>query len=97
MLSWLLLILVLAFFIVLGTWFWGTVFGRGEVLPPLDPSTVTEHNRRVLEDGDLDDLRFEIVPRGYRPEQVDEVILTLRTRLAEAEKMASHRLSTKKD
>lgn len=85
MASWILLIIVLLVFIVLGTWFWGTVFGRGEVLEPIDdPVTVREDNRRAVAESRRGDIRFELVTRGYRPEQVDDVIADLVRQLEQA-------------
>lgn len=85
MLTWILLIVLLAALVVLGTFFWGKVFGRGEVLPPLDePETVIEDNRRRVGAGQVDEIRFELVPRGYRPEQVDDVIEHLTWQINEA-------------
>lgn len=95
MLSWLLLIVLLAAFVVLGIWIWGNVFGRGEVLEPLDPQQTIEANRRAVGSGTIDDVRFDLVPRGYRPEQVDDVIAHLQWRVREAEDRLS-RLSPDK-
>lgn len=93
MVSWLLLILMLIAFIVLGTWAWGVLFGRGEVLEPVrDRAALEEANRAAVADGRVDDLRFELVPRGYRPEQVDAVIAEFTEQLAQA-----RRLSEKND
>ena len=36
MLSWIMLLLVLFSLTVIGTWVWGSIFGRGEVMHPLD-------------------------------------------------------------
>lgn len=86
MLSWILLLLVLAAFVVLGTWFFGTIFGRGEILEPMeDPAAVADKNRSLIEEGRVDDIRFELTFRGYRPEHVDAVIDDLKTRLELAE------------
>ncbi|HHU68412.1 hypothetical protein [Corynebacterium sp.] len=95
MLSWLLLIVLSAAFVVLGVWFWGSVFGRGELLEPLDPQETLEANRHAVGSGRIDDVQFELVPRGYRPEQVDDVISHLTWRLREAEDTLS-RLSSEK-
>ncbi|RNE48464.1 DivIVA domain-containing protein [Corynebacterium alimapuense] len=85
MLTWILLIVVLAAFVVLGTWFWGRVFGRAEVLPPIeDQQKLIENNRESIATGDLDSVRFEVVPRGYRPEQVDDVIAHLSWQIEQA-------------
>lgn len=95
MLSWLLLIVLLAAFVVLGIWFWGSVFGRGEVLEPLDPQETIEANRHAVGSGSLDEVQFDLVPRGYRPEQVDDVIAHLSWRLQQSEEKLS-RLSPDK-
>lgn len=98
MLSWILLILVLAALVAVGTWMWGTVFGRGEVLPPIgDAAVVREANRQAVADGDLGAVTFELVPRGYRPEQVDEVIAHLAWELAEARRELAGRPAAEKD
>lgn len=83
---WILLIVVLLALIVLGTWFWGMIFGRGEVLEPIDdPATVREDNRLAVGAGRIDDVQFELVTRGYRPEQVDDVIAHLVWKLEQAD------------
>lgn len=97
MFSWLLLVILLLAFTAVGVWFWGSVFGRGEVLPPLDPDGTRETNRQAIGAGDIDSVRFEIVLRGYRPEQVDDVIAHLCLRIEEAEKTISRLSSPKKD
>ena len=85
MLSWLILIAVLIALIVIGTWFWGRVFGRGEVLEPMDePASVIADNRELISAGAVADVRFEMVTRGYRPDQVDDAIATLQRELAQA-------------
>lgn len=84
MLTWILLIIVLAALVVVGTWSWGKIFGRGEVLDPMpEPKTTIEHNRRLVDGGDVEDVRFELVTRGYRPAQVDDVLDRLHRRLLE--------------
>lgn len=97
MFSWLLLILLLAAFTVLGIWLWGSVFGRGEVLPPLDPAETLEANRRAVGAGRIDDVQFELVPRGYRPEQVDDVIAHLTWQLSQARGEETRLPESKKD
>lgn len=75
MLTWILLFIVLAALVVLGTWSWGRIFGRGEVLDAIpEPATVIEDNRQLVEEGRLPEVRFELVPRGYRPGQVDDLL-----------------------
>ncbi|SDL64839.1 hypothetical protein SAMN04488535_0287 [Corynebacterium mycetoides] len=78
MLSWILLILVIAFVCLLGVAASVHLFGRGEALPPLGETTdVIAHNRRAVEDGDLDAVRLEVVHRGYKMDQVDALITEL--------------------
>lgn len=75
MLSWLLLILVIAAIAVFGAWVSASIFGRGEVLPPMDePHDVIEANRAAVADGRIDDIALEVVPRGYRQDQVDALV-----------------------
>lgn len=75
MLSWILLLILLALFTVAFTWLFGKLFGRGEILPP---ATVEEdligQNKELIAEGDVANLKFDIVPRGYRPEQVDAAL-----------------------
>lgn len=97
MFSWLLLLILLIAFVVIGIWFWGGVFGRGEVLPPLDPEETRRANRRAVAAGDLDSVQFDIVHRGYRPEQVDDVIEGLSARLEEAEETVARLSPPKSD
>lgn len=78
MLSWLLLIFVIAAVAVFGAWVSASLFGRGEVLPPLDePHDVIEANRIAVDNGRVDDIALEVVPRGYRQDQVDALIAQL--------------------
>ena len=75
MLSWLLLILVIAAIAVFGAWVSVSIFGRGEVLPPMDePHDVIQANRAAVEGGRIDDIALEVVPRGYRQDQVDALV-----------------------
>ncbi len=97
MFSWLLLIVLLIACVVLGVWFWGSVFGRGELLEPLDPQATLEENRRAVGAGKIDDVRFDLVPRGYRPDQVDDVISHLTWALREAEDRLSRLSAGKND
>ncbi|MFP7366069.1 hypothetical protein SFC07_09890 [Corynebacterium callunae] len=79
MLTWLLMIVILAALIVIFTWVFAKVFGRGEQSLPLpENNDVIEHNRQVVGAGEIDDIMFETVLRGYRQDQVDDVIAHLK-------------------
>ncbi|GAB3939664.1 hypothetical protein FHE74_01085 [Corynebacterium tapiri] len=85
MISWILLVIALVALTVLGTYFFGHLLGRGEVVRPIDDHV--DHRARnvaAVLDRRLDDLQFELVPRGYRPDQVDAVIDALTMELARA-------------
>ncbi|QGU07006.1 hypothetical protein COCCU_05300 [Corynebacterium occultum] len=83
MLTWIFLILALIVLTVLFTWIFGTLFGRGEILPPADEGEdVIQRNRECLAVRDLDGLSFDVVPRGYRPDQVEALIRDLKKQLA---------------
>ncbi|QYH19932.1 cell division protein DivIVA [Corynebacterium aquatimens] len=78
MLSWIMLIIALVLFSVLGVWLFSAVFGRGEALPPMeDTADVKEANRLAVEAGTFDDIQLEVVHRGYRMDQVDALIAQL--------------------
>ncbi|GAA1173879.1 hypothetical protein CGLAUT_04810 [Corynebacterium glaucum] len=78
MLSWIMLIIALIVFSVLGLWLFSAVFGRGEALPPMmETADVKEANRRAVEEGRVDDIQLEVVHRGYRMDQVDALIAQL--------------------
>lgn len=82
MLTWILLIIALALFTIAFTWLFGTLFGRGEILPPADEDEdLIGQNKELIQEGELDDLSFDIVPRGYRPEQVDAALAELKHQL----------------
>ena len=75
MLSWLILILVIAAIALFGAWVSSAIFGRGEALPPMDePQDVIADNRAAVDEGRYDDIALEVVPRGYRQDQVDALI-----------------------
>lgn len=81
-LSWILLLILLALFTVLFTWLFGKFFGRGEILPPATADEdLIGQNRELIEEGDVANLKFDIVPRGYRPEQVDAALEQLKDQL----------------
>lgn len=82
MLVWILLIVIVAAIVILGSWIFSRLSGRGEVLPPMDePVAVIAENRDALARGDLGAIAFDIVPRGYRQDQVDDIIQALSQQL----------------
>ncbi|MGP6173541.1 DivIVA domain-containing protein [Corynebacterium sp. A21] len=96
MLTWILLILALIVLTVLFTWLFGQLFGRGEILPPLDEDEdVIQRNRESINVGDLESLSFDVVPRGYHPEQVEAALADLKAQL-KGVGVQSHDLSISK-
>ena len=78
MLSWILLIIIIALFSVIGFMLSERIFGRGEALEPLPPGPeVIEANHRAVEEGRLGDVTLEVVHRGYRMDQVDALVAQL--------------------
>ncbi|WKD59509.1 hypothetical protein [Corynebacterium caspium] len=79
--AWFILIAALAIFTILGNLLWGKIFGRGELMPPLESETarqeVLANNSAAIASGDFAALKFEVVARGYRQEQVDAVLQEL--------------------
>lgn len=79
MLIWIVMIVVLAVLVALFSWLFAKMFGRGgEAMPMPDNDEVIEHNRGVVGRGDINDIMFETVLRGYRQDQVDDVIAHLK-------------------
>lgn len=75
MLSWIVLILILALLSIIGVRVFASVFGRGEAQPPMPPTVdVKEANRRAVEEGNFGDIQLEVVHRGYRMDQVDALL-----------------------
>ncbi len=106
MLTWILMIIILAALVVIFSWLFAKLFGRGEeTMPMAENEDVIEHNRHVVGEGNVDDIMFETVLRGYRQDQVDDVVAhlkwqvdSLKTRLgqstdAEAEKAVEQEFS----
>ena len=90
MMSWILLIVVLIALVIIGTWAWGSIVGRGTVMDTPDELVdVDLENLRALDDGRFDDLRFDVVPRGYRQDQVDALIAAVERRMSAPESGAA--------
>ena len=93
MMSWILLIVVLIALIIIGTWAWGSFVDRGPVMDAPDKAVDTDReNLRALEEGRFDDLRFDVVARGYRQDQVDALLAAVERR--SGAKVASSGAST---
>ncbi|AKE41712.1 putative secreted protein [Corynebacterium kutscheri] len=86
MFSWILLIMLLIVFVGVMTFVFAGVFGRGEITPPTtDLAETQKANYQAIAVGDIDQLRFDVVHRGYRQDQVDAVITQLVEQLAEVQ------------
>ncbi|MDO4910488.1 MAG: DivIVA domain-containing protein [Corynebacterium sp.] len=72
--SWIFLFIVLLICAAIFVFVFSKIFGRGEELQPLDNGVVRADNQQAVEEGNVDDIRFEVVLRGYRQDQVDAVI-----------------------
>lgn len=69
------MIIVLIALIVIFTWVFAKLFGRGEQTQPLlENNEIVEYNRRAVDEGNIDNIMFDTVIRGYRQDQVDDVI-----------------------
>ncbi|MDO4686829.1 MAG: DivIVA domain-containing protein [Corynebacterium sp.] len=78
MLLWLLYSVGVLVVIIILTFVFSALFGRGESLPPLPAKEdIRSHNRDAIDRGDIDAMRFETVFRGYSQDQVDDVIAYL--------------------
>ena len=85
MLSWILLIVVLIALVIIGTWAWGSLVGRGPVMEAPDKAVdINYENLRALDEGRFDDMRFDVVARGYRQDQVDALLAAAERRLKAA-------------
>lgn len=73
--SWLMLLVLLVVFTGIATFFWGTIFGKGEVMDPKpDVDELKDVNREFAKSGDFQRISFDVVPRGYRQDQVDDML-----------------------
>ena len=78
MLSWIILIIAIAVFCVLCFLLFSQLFGRGEQLPPMmETEDVKSANRLAVEEGNIGDVHLEVVHRGYRMDQVDDLLTAL--------------------
>ncbi|MDO5076491.1 DivIVA domain-containing protein [Corynebacterium sp.] len=78
MLLWLAYTVAVIIVIVILTFVFGALFGRGEELPPLPAtSDIISHNRASIDRGDITALRFDTALRGYNQQQVDDALAYL--------------------
>lgn len=79
MFSWILILFALAIATTGLAFLFSKVFGRGEAMPQLeDTRNQKAINFDLIAAGNVDDIHFDTVIRGYRPEQVDAVIAQLK-------------------
>lgn len=79
MFSWILILFALAVATTGLAFLFSKVFGRGEAMPQLeDTRNQKAINFDLIAAGNVDDIHFDTVIRGYRPEQVDAVIAQLK-------------------
>lgn len=97
MLSWIAMFFALALCGSLFIWIVARVVGRGEVTPPVEDDVQRRENAQAVAEGRLDDVRFDVVLRGYRPEQVEEVIHALQYRLQALESVHATLMEEKRD
>ena len=71
---WIVVILLLVILVGVFGYIFYSLFGRGEALPPVDKHDVIASNAAAIAEGRYGDIRFELVPRGYRQEQVDAAV-----------------------
>lgn len=74
--------------------------GRISPDPMADPVTSTPHHGLRTEDlhaADVDEVRFDTALRGYRMDQVDDVLDALQQRIDELESAAGARPATRRD
>lgn len=82
MISWLVLIVVLAALVIVGVWIWAKIVGPGTIMEPAStPEDAVKHNDAVLAARNYAALEFDVVRYGYRQDQVDRVIAALCTEL----------------
>ena len=73
-LMWVVVVVVLAIVVAGCGYIFYKVFGNGEPLPPVEHDDVIASNRKAIDEGRLNDLRFELAPRGYRQDQGDAAL-----------------------
>ena len=68
---------LIALFAILATWFMSRVIGRGPVmadLPAEEAQATLQGNRAFVLNGEIDNVGFSTVKRGYSPAQVDDLL-----------------------
>lgn len=98
MLPWIIFILAAILCTALATAVFGGVLNGGSLKQaPVDSQKVSAANNALIREGNAEDVRFEVVYRGYRPTQVDEVIAQLNTEVLELREENSRLRAANKD
>ncbi len=106
-LSWIFLLIIIAVVVVIGVVLWSKLFGvddaaarpgtaagfadTAEAARHENESQIAVANRQAVAEGVLDRVEFSVVPRGYRPDQVDAVLAECQVEIA---RLRSQRHST---
>lgn len=77
LIMWAVVVLILALVIAAFGYIFYRVFGTGEPLPPVEHRDVIANNEKAIAEGRLQDIRFELAPRGYRQDQVDAALMAI--------------------
>lgn len=90
MLPWLVLIVLLAALTVLLMWLFGKIFRDDEVLdaPETSRAAMTA-NRQAVARGDWDGIAIDVASRGYRQDQVDDLLAVLAAKIEQLETAAA--------
>lgn len=76
--SWIVLFVLVIVCAIVFFFIFANVFTSGEKLEPMESTPdVIANNRAAVAAGDMEAIRFDTIKRGYRPEQVDALIVDL--------------------
>ncbi|MDT9408600.1 hypothetical protein [Corynebacterium rouxii] len=81
MLWWIVLLLVMLMAVVVLTFAFGSVFGRGDGVELPEVDRLTALNEQAVRRGVIDDVRFDSALWGYNQQQVDCVIAALESEI----------------
>lgn len=98
MLPWIIFIIAAILCTALVTAVFGGVLNGGSLKQvPVDSQKISAANTALIQEGNAEGVRFEVVYRGYRPTQVDEVIAQLNTEIRELREENSRLRAPRKD